>query len=273
MPSESEIKNNIQAVFNEVAGLYDANHFFTLSAKNLIAHADPDGFPNGSGRMLDVCSGTGIVAIQAARQYPGLKIDALDLSAGMLRQAEAKATALGICNIDFIVSDIDDFAADAPAYDLITCGYGLFFFPDMKKTFSKILSLLKPGGKLIFSSFTDQAFAPYRDMFLDALQRYGIETPDSPANRLQSAEQITDLCRQCGIADARVETGEIRYRVSTDDWWDLINSAAYKGLVNQLKEADRLDAFRQEHLSAIATLSGDGGIELNADSYYCVIDV
>ena len=267
MPSEEEVKQNIEGIFNDVASRYDSNHFFTLSAENLIAHANPV----GNERVLDVCAGTGIVAIAMALRHPGVNIDALDISSEMLNQAKLKAEEQGVGNINYVVSDIDDLSYGSDAFDLITCGYGLFFFPDMEKSFNNILSILKARGKFFFSTFTDQAFQPLTEIFMKDLQRYEVETPSLLVDRLQSTEKLVGLCQRCGVSDVQIETATIRYDITPDDWWDLINSAAYKGLLNQVGD-EKQEIFKNEHLEAVYKMTSEGKIELVADSYYAIVE-
>lgn len=266
---EKDIKSLITSVFDDVANRYDSNRFFSISAGNLIRHANL----NGAERMLDISTGTGIVALHAAQEYTNLTIDAVDISAGMLRQAESKAEKLGVRNIQFIMSDVDCLDYAHPTFDVITCGYGLFFFPDMAHSFRKIIAVLKPGGRFVFSTFTEQAFKPLTEVFLNDLQRYGVETPELSTNRLQSEDRIRELCAACGTSDignVHIAEAAIRYEITPDDWWGIINSAAYKGLLDQVG-ADRLAQFRMEHLSSIAEFSKNGKINLIADTYYSLV--
>lgn len=74
------------------------------------------------GRMLDLCTGSGCVAITFARERKTWRVDGLDLSADALAVARANAHRLGaIWNVRWMQSDL--FAALDPAsdrYDLIT---------------------------------------------------------------------------------------------------------------------------------------------------------
>mgnify|MGYP003395548626 CR=1 FL=1 len=61
--TDEEKKNRIAAVFDTVAARYDTNHFFSISAKNLIQCLEDSIPSNGSGRMLDLSTGTGNIAL------------------------------------------------------------------------------------------------------------------------------------------------------------------------------------------------------------------
>jgi len=44
------------------------------------------------------------------------------------------------------------------SYDVITCAYALFSLPDAHKVLKTLVALLNDKGKIIFTSFTAQAF-------------------------------------------------------------------------------------------------------------------
>jgi release factor glutamine methyltransferase len=76
---------------------------------------------NLSGHALDLCTGSGCVAIAFARQRPLWRVTAVDLSPGALEVARDNALRLGaIWGVDFIESDLDAALASDARFDLIT---------------------------------------------------------------------------------------------------------------------------------------------------------
>lgn len=74
-----------------------------------------------SARVLDVCTGSGCVAITIARERPTMRVTAADISPGALVVARENAIRLGAPTIGLVQSDL--FAAFDPArdkFDLIT---------------------------------------------------------------------------------------------------------------------------------------------------------
>lgn len=58
------------------------------------------------GRLLDLCTGTGAVAVRAqAAVEPGGLAVGVDFSAGMIHRACAKARQTGVANVTFVVGD------------------------------------------------------------------------------------------------------------------------------------------------------------------------
>lgn len=72
------------------------------------------------GRMLDLCTGSGNVAIAFAKQRPTWRVDGGDLSPDALAVARANALRLGaVWNVRFRQGDLFEAAAEEP-YDLVT---------------------------------------------------------------------------------------------------------------------------------------------------------
>jgi release factor glutamine methyltransferase len=68
-----------------------------------------------SARVLDLCTGSGCVAVSLARERPTTHVLAADVSADALAVAAENALRLGAYNVGLVVSDL--FAAFAPARD------------------------------------------------------------------------------------------------------------------------------------------------------------
>jgi hypothetical protein len=68
-----EYKKAIAATFDDVSARYDENKFFAISAGRM---AELVPFSESMG-ILDVSTGTGVVAIELARKYPHAKIEAI----------------------------------------------------------------------------------------------------------------------------------------------------------------------------------------------------
>src|SRR5512147_200099 len=93
-------KTRMIETFNTVSTGYDSRalRFFSESAECMAGYLDgPD-----IKRVLDVATGTGNLALEIARSFPGMQVTGIDFSPGMLAQARAKAEAEGIRNAEFL---------------------------------------------------------------------------------------------------------------------------------------------------------------------------
>ncbi|MBV2091020.1 MAG: class I SAM-dependent methyltransferase [Candidatus Thiodiazotropha sp. (ex Ctena orbiculata)] len=262
-----EYKQALQTTFDKVSSRYDQNSFFGISAKRLA-----ELLPAAEGlHVLDISTGTGSVAIEIATRHQDAQIEAIDLSTQMLDIASKKAQQLELTNIRFIQSDVDELSYPAGKFDVVTCGYAMFFFPDMEASYRAICKTVKPGGQLICSSFTDAAFNPYAELFLHRLKtEYDVSPPGELKDRLKTAKNWQTLAESSDYADLVIIEEPIRYPVSVDEWWELLNSAAYKSLLDQLKP-EQLEAFKREHTAEVTAISDNGTFELNSDTLFCQV--
>lgn len=251
-------KQAITSVFNLVATKYDnpSLRFFPLCADKLIDYAKIK--PND--KMLDIATGTGVVAMAAAQSLGGSgHIHAIDLSKNMIQQAQEKAKHAGFETIDFHVMDAENLEFESNFFDLITCSYGLFFMPDMSRALKSWLRVLKPGGKLIFTSFAPSAFQPLTEIFINNLAEYDV-IPPTP-RWLQLAEE--DLCKQLladnGFIEAEVVQTQLGYHLGeVNHWWEVIQSAGYRGLYEQLPQEHRLEFEEKHKIEIEKQLTKDG---------------
>ncbi|VAW49929.1 hypothetical protein MNBD_GAMMA04-993, partial [hydrothermal vent metagenome] len=227
-------------------------------------------------KILDLSTGTGNVAIALSQKYPQAHITAVDLSQGMLEQAKNNVLnqlGRGGKNIEFYQCDAEKLPYEDETFDLITCGYALFFYPEMEATYQAICKKIKQGGVFAFSSFTQEAFSPYAEMCLQRLEAdYQIEAPRLMMERLKTISQMDALAALSHPKKIEIKHHPIRYEITLSDWWDLLNNAGYKGLLDQLT-AEQLNQFKKTHLADIDAMVTNQRFELNADTLFGFVQV
>ncbi len=258
----------IRNTFNMVANGYDnpSFRFFAESAEHMTSCLSPGDNEN----VLDVATGTGVVALQLARQLTRGRVTAIDFSTGMLAQARMKAEAQDIRNIDFLEMDMRALKFPDNHFDAATCAFGIFFAEDMETQLKQISDKVKPGGKVIISVFHDDSFEPMSKMCSDCIQRHGVERPSVPWRKIGTEEKSISLLRQAGLTDVRVEKRDIGYYLkSVDEWWDVIWNGGYRRYLSRLS-TDELTKFRKEHLEEIGKLATENGIWMDVKVLYSI---
>ncbi|MBN2000485.1 hypothetical protein JW935_23240 [candidate division KSB1 bacterium] len=92
------------------------------------------------------------------------------------------------------------------------------------------------------------------------------------ADVFDSVASLYDTNRFFQISAEKLEIihSEIRYKISIEDWWLLLNSAGYKGLLDQVG-SHRIQEFKDRHYQQILNVSPNGEILLIADTYYTFV--
>ncbi|WP_455374759.1 class I SAM-dependent methyltransferase [Kaarinaea lacus] len=267
MKSDSqEHKKQVVSVFNTVAEGYDnqAMRFFTLTADKLVGALNP--LPGE--KVLDIAAGTGAVATSCAQAVsPSGRVTAIDLSESMLEKARQKARDRGLDNIDYFNMDAEYLDFDQDYFNHAICSFGLFFLPDMVSALKEWVRVVKPGGSLLFSSFTENAFKPMMEKFIAELEQFGVQFEESPlkSQRLANSEQCLDVMTSAGLQDGKVETHQLGYHLQcVDDWWSVINFSGLRGLLDKL-DVQFLAEFKSTHLGDIQQLFGEEGLWMSVE--------
>jgi len=271
MSTNQELKDDILKTFDKAAKDYDNNKQFIISSKKLITYISDKNYTSSS-KVLDLSTGTGNVAIQIAKKYPSISILGVDISSQMLSIAKRKINKLNIKNIKLVEQDVETLDFSKNEFDTITCAYGLFFFPNMQEVYKNICTFIKPSGQFIFSSFTHEAFEPYSCIFKDILEnKYNISFPSELENKLlNTKEEVYNLAKLSNPSDVKIKDIEIIYDLTIEQWWDLLNSSGYKGMIMKLNPID-LKSFKEEYFKALKKYAKNETLTINANSYFCII--
>lgn len=101
-------------------------------------------------RVLDVGSGSGDVALLAARLVGGTgEITGSDRSAEALRVAEARVAQTGLQNVSFRLGDPSEMRFAQP-FDAVIGRYVLQFVPDASAFLRRLAMHVRPGGIIAF---------------------------------------------------------------------------------------------------------------------------
>ncbi len=252
----------VVSVFDRASEGYDlpALRFFADSARHMVS----DMRLQGREVLLDAATGTGHVALAAARALPNGRVTGIDISDGMLRRARAKADRMGLGNISFERRDIEDTGFPERSFDIASCAFGLFFLPDMQSGLCGIFRVIKPGGTLHVTSFRSGLMEPMRGMLLARLKKLGVEPPEF-SSRLDTPEKIAALLASSGCGNIDIRSRELGYYIKDGlEWLDILRNTAFGGPLNRLSEDDR-ERLIDEHLKEVDSLREKDGIRLNIE--------
>lgn len=110
------------------------------------------------GQVLETAAGTGILTrAMAAALPPAVAITATDFNQPMLDHAAAQH---GTARVVWQQADAQKLPFPSQTFDAIVCQFGVMFFPDKAAGYREAWRVLKPGGRLLFSVWSQLELSP-----------------------------------------------------------------------------------------------------------------
>ncbi|MBZ9712355.1 class I SAM-dependent methyltransferase [Deinococcus multiflagellatus] len=176
-------------LFDAVAATYDEVGFLAQAARFVaeVAAVQPHE------AVLDVMTGTGTVLRALPHGGSGARVGT-DLSAGMLAVARAE-----LPGATFVQADAARLPFPDAQFDAVICAAGLFFMPDMAHTVREWARVLRPGGRLVVSSFGAGLLGDLPGLWRAALGAHGLKPGSPPLGRLPTPQALADVLRAGGL--------------------------------------------------------------------------
>jgi demethylmenaquinone methyltransferase / 2-methoxy-6-polyprenyl-1,4-benzoquinol methylase len=121
------------------------------------------------GRLLDVATGTGDLALMASRHMTRPRVVGTDLTGAMLQQAQAKPGGTGL---PWVVSDGLALAFADGTFDAVTSAFMMRNVPDVDLALAEQVRVVRPGGRVVCLEMTWPQRLPMRWLFW--LYFYGV---------------------------------------------------------------------------------------------------
>jgi SAM-dependent methyltransferase len=217
-------------------------------------------------RVLDLASGVGDPALSIAKAVgPFGRVTATDLGPGMIAYAEELAKSEGLGNIEFRVADVEALPFPDRSFDVVSCRFGVMFFPEQVKAFRECRRVLKPGGRVAFVVWGKRE-QPFLTTTIGILMKYveaPTSDPDAPhAFMFGERGLLESRLKGVGFADVREEVRTVtgRWDGSPEDYWQQFTEVAapFRPLIAKLTPETRAQA-EAEIFSALRKFS-DGKV-------------
>ncbi len=145
------------------------------------------------GRLLDLCTGTGAVALTASEVAgdQGM-IVGVDFSQGMLRQAQEKAKRQNLKNVYFVLADVARLPFKDESFDAVTCSHAMYELDPTTRdaALKETWRVLKPGGRFAMMEHCEPKHPFIRMLYYIRLASMG-----SPENRKFAKDETPFLAR------------------------------------------------------------------------------
>ena len=209
--------------------------------------------PQPGERWLDLATGTGEVALRAARA--GAEVTALDISERLLGQAREKPDGDAV---DWVLGDVQRLPFEAGSFDFVSSSFGVIFGPDAEAVARELGRVCRTGGRLGLTTWApDDQFDSLWEPFVDG-------PPPFDTDRWGTRESLGRLLTDFELD---VESGEwIQEAESLEALWEFFVTAIppLKALHSSLDPAGQAE-MRQVALAGHERFRTGAGVRVPRD--------
>ena len=155
----------VRRMFDRIAPVYDSmNRLMTAGLDRRWRRETATAVVRPGDRFLDVCCGTGDLALAAADA--GGRVTGLDFSAPMLERARSKST-----EVEWLEGDALSLPFSEGSFDAVTIGFGLRNLANVERGLEELRRVLRPGGRLAILEITRPKglAAPFYRLWFDGV--------------------------------------------------------------------------------------------------------
>ena len=159
----------VRQMFAEIAPRYDLmNHLLSLNIdrwwRRIVVRRVP---PRGEGPILDVCTGTGDLALAYARASDGqIPIVAADFCPEMLEIGERKFAQSKLSgDLTFVEADTQALPFDDNHFQIVCVAFGLRNVADTDQGLREMARVCTPGGRVAVLEFSLPRWQPFRGIY------------------------------------------------------------------------------------------------------------
>ena len=232
-------------------------------ATRLLDEVDPIGAV--ADRVLDIGTGSGTLAVEAALRWARPRIEAIDASSGMAEVAAAEADrrlgGAARARVAFTTSFADQLPFDAASFDLAISSFVLQLVPSRPAALREARRVLRPGGTLAYVSWLEdsRAFAPDSE-FDAALDDVGIGARefDARGGDIPSVPAATHQLRRAGFHDVRAWSAALEHAFDPE---------GYLGFLAEFDEEDLFDELEPDLRARLEARMRERFRSLSADDF------
>jgi demethylmenaquinone methyltransferase / 2-methoxy-6-polyprenyl-1,4-benzoquinol methylase len=169
-----EFADQVRGMFDRIAGVYDLmNSAMTAGLHHQWRQRAVERAEVGPGcDALDVCCGTGDLALELRRQIgPDGRVVGCDFSEPMLELARRKSGDEDL-PVEFGWADALELPYGDASFDAVTIGFGARNLADLEHGISEMTRVLRPGGRLVILEISRpqrQPLAGFYSLWFDRL--------------------------------------------------------------------------------------------------------
>ena len=159
----------VQQMFREIAPKYDRmNHLLSLNIDRHWRRRTIRAVPPVGGRpILDVCTGTGDLALAYARRCEASQVVGADFCPEMLEIAEQKREAAKLApdKLRFVEADAQSLPFEDNTFQIVAVAFGLRNVTDTDRGLSEMTRVCHPQGRVAVLEFSQPRWQPFRGLY------------------------------------------------------------------------------------------------------------
>lgn len=252
-----QMKQQIAAGFSRAAASYDhvGPPVFAYFGQQLVELTQL----SQNVRVLDVATGRGAIFFPAAQQSEG-QIVGIDLSEQMVQETRQEMQRRGIQNGELYVMDAEKLKFTNGSFDVVFCGFVLFFLPCLDHALTEYYRALKKSGCIAISTWgrDDPRWSWYGEL----LGNYHVSSDAVPWVKFQAPKDEDALRRvltQVGFQQIHsiVKEKEFVY-ADEEEWWAVQWSHGMRHVLETLSPPELVN-FKADAFSSMQSMKQPDG--------------
>jgi len=171
--------------------------------------------------VLDLACGTGVVTKKIQNRI-GISGYVVGIDTSITAIKIAKKWNKNEVNVNFVNVDAEKFSF-SKKFDVITCQYALFFFPNAQKALKNMRNSLKKSGKIGISVHGKKENVPFFSSILDSVTQFIPDyiPPNSPdLDRFSTKSSLSNEIKKAGFSNIIVKEFIFHFSPGKfEDYW------------------------------------------------------
>lgn len=158
----------VREMFGQIAPKYDRmNHLLSMNVDRYWRWWTVRKLaPNGSEPILDLCTGTGDLAIAFRKYTRGrVSVTGADFCRPMLDIADQKKAKAKLDNLTFVEADTQNLPFPSDQFQIVSVAFGLRNVADTDRGLREMTRVARPGGKVAVLEFTSPRYQPLKGLY------------------------------------------------------------------------------------------------------------
>lgn len=223
--------------------------------------------PKPGQSVLDVATGTGNIAIEAAKRVGANgSVIGIDIATEFLKVAQQKAQNLS--NVQWIEVDVEDYQPSTQ-FDAIYCSFAIVLFPNIPAILTNWYRFLKLSGFIAFTCSSEDSY--FALSIVETCAKHGVILPNLH-EPLGTPERIQQLLTQANFSQIEIYPRQLGTYMTLEKAQSRWNGSFWLHQENPLLELEpeKIRQIKASYDEAIAELESDQGVWHEELIYYVV---